>query len=169
MNVKKNKIIDNLAESFINTFNLTIPINTQQLETVINLLNGELNVINSVNYTCVTELYKDGSFIIEIPDNLDNTKVKFKVAQSIGHLVLHSSKFGAVKNESMFSHDSCSTEERYEADKFAETLILPKEQFLDILEKNIDTLGFINIKSMSDYFKVSKSLIIDRCRTLKVI
>ena len=80
MNVKKNKIIDNLAESFINTFNLTIPINTQQLETVINLLNGELNVINSVNYTCVTELYKDVSFIIEIPDNLDNTKVKYKVA-----------------------------------------------------------------------------------------
>lgn len=114
-------------------------------------------------------MHEDGSFIIEIPDNLDNTKVKFKVAQSIEHPVLHSSKFGVVKNESVFSHDSCSTKERYEADKFAKALILPKEQFLDILERNIDTLGFININSMSDYFKISKGLIIGRCRTLKVI
>ena len=168
MNRTKIEIVNNLADTFRQYFQLHIPINIKELIKTVRILDGEIKVVEDINLGASMNLNDDSSFIIKIP-KMEKNEIKYIIVYMLGHLVLYSNKFGANRGKNFFCKNNYSYEEDFFAQEFAVSLLMPKNKYYQILNKNTNQYEVVDIQSMANYFEVSKSAIIQRGKDLGVI
>lgn len=168
INRKKVEIVNNLADTFRQYFQLHIPINIKELIKVTGILNGEIKVVEDISLGVSMNLNDDSSFIIKIL-RMEKNEIKYIIVYMLGHLVLYSNKFGANRDKKFFCKNNYSYEEDFFAQEFAVSLLMPKDKYYQILNKNTNQYEVVDIQSMANYFEVSKSAIIQRGKDLGVV
>lgn len=173
MTSTKRKQINTLAESIREELKLTSPVN---LEEAIEILNGNLKYIDSpIDNKIEAKIEKDGdSFTIQVQQKEPQTRVNFSIAHEIGHLFLH---MGYLINPEMWEetgeyNDSVYyrfgySEEEYEANEFAGAFLMPRAEFLSILEDS-KIESRVDIENIANHFNVSKEAVLIRGRWLGV-
>lgn len=152
------RLIDDLAEKIIEFYKINIPI--YDIEEVVKKLGGSIKVDKNLIFN--GKLKKDNnSFIIYIP-NICKNRSKFIIAHEIGHLVLHTDKFGGIDKKNY------TNEEEFEANQFVKALLMPKQEFLYSVKKNTDDI-YVNVRNIAEEFDVSISAVINRGKFLEVI
>lgn len=93
------------------------------------------------------------SFLIDYRITTREDINRFNLAHMLGHLFLHTNYIadGALTKE--FTEDAIPHPADFEADIFAAALLMPKDKFLNIAEKNIIDSGY-NTFAIGAYFGV---------------
>lgn len=114
----------------------------------------------------------DISFSIALPTISDTYERRYLITHLIGHLLIHMNYL--IDNEKWQNIESYSDSayyrqghniENYEADEFAMTLLMNKEEFLKISKENMDN-GIYKIDDIAKHFEVPTKYVIARGRQL---
>ena len=102
-----------------------------------------------------------------IETSLSKQERTFTIAHEIGHFILHKPKIGGRFRVEDFDYKREDTEasEEPEANYFAASILVPKEEFLSLVKKVGDS--FESLGLIADYFGVSRSVIQNRVTWLK--
>ncbi|ATF11640.1 ImmA/IrrE family metallo-endopeptidase [Brevibacillus brevis X23] len=115
---------------------------------------------------------KNESFEIIIKDDKPSVRQRFSIAHELGHLFLHMGylidpdKWQRVGDyqDSVYYRYGYSTEE-YEANEFAAALLMPRDEFIKIAEKNLDQNGYY-VTPIAQHFNVSTNAVVNRGKWL---
>lgn len=174
MNRRKRELIESLVE--IIRSELSIPCPIEDIDSLVNLLGGELVLINDPLLLDgrVYKLDNDEGckFRIEINKDTSKNRKKFTVAHELGHLFMH---MGYIFNSEVWEQQKTGdcylrsgySEKEYEANEFAAALLMPKAE----LSKYIDALEGpeVNLSEVADHFNVSALAAFNRCKFLDLI
>lgn len=162
------KIINNIAEDVIDTYDIHIPIHN--INDVITALGGYLNESADI---CSSDVMKwNDGFAICIPSSYSIERKQFAVAQELGHLFLHmgykiSPKLWG-KQKNMVYYESKSPLEEYRANDFADALLMPKDVYKKVLEQY--TVGSkVQTAKVAEYFGVSVLVAYSRGKSLGLL
>lgn len=120
-------MINNIAEDVIDTYDIHIPIHN--INDVATVLGGY--VYESADICNSDVMKQNDRFVIYIPSSYSAERKRFAVAQELGHLFLHmgykiSQKLWD-KQKNMVYYESKSPLEEYQANDFADALLMPKD------------------------------------------
>lgn len=169
MNSKTIKTIDFLVEIIREKFKIEVPITN--IENVVNKLGGRVVETESYNELIDGAIEKcdDGSFIIRVSPSQVESRKKFTIAHELGHLFLH---MGYCTNENLWNDMSTEkfyrfgrSELEYQANEFAAALLMPKDEFMDLIQKYTDG-NTVDMSIIANVFKVSLSAAINRGKFL---
>jgi len=106
-----------------------------------------------------------GIFICVNSKNHENTK-RFTVAHELGHYFLHRGELqnGIVDGIELKMEEGKEDPKEDEANKFAANLLMPKELFKQLWDKEDYSIG-----SIAERFFVSESAVITRAKDLKLV
>lgn len=162
------ELIENLAEDIIQFYNIDVPL--KNIEDVVEKLGGNI-IITADKPDGVYKTHKDGFTIIYTPHIKECERVRFRVAQELGHLFLHmkyqidTEYWGSLPiGYCLKTTQVC---EEYQANIFAEAFLLPKEAYANKLIECKDKK--VDINSLAEYFGVTYRLASDRAKHLKLI
>lgn len=166
MDAETRKYISAIAQRIVDMYNISIPVN---IDAVVHKLGGEIKVCSQYDET----LRKTGDteFTIAIsPFQRQNPKRRtFAVAQKLGHLFLH---MGFITNPDLWDQQNCvvhqdsyTIEQIYQANEFAESLLMPETEYKEALDRFAEN-GYIHMSDVANYFKVSISLAVSRGKSL---
>ena len=156
-------IINNLAKTFRNVFNLDGVLTEKQLEDVIEYLGCTINIDTRQDAVIRVELIDD-NFLVSVKD-----RNKCVYGMCLGYLVLQTQMFGADKDGKYYSGIELSYKEKEDIRLFSDCLILDECIFKKQLRKNTDSNNMVNIENIAKYFDVSKSLVVRRGERLGLI
>lgn len=154
MDLGTRNMINSLTDDIISMFNIEIPIN--DMEELVHCLGGSIQV----NYTCSDgEVVKDGDgFIIKLSPFQDEKRKRFTIAHELGHLFLH---MGYLTNDELWKqqdnnvyHRMGSSEKEYQANEFAASLLMPEDEYYNVMEKFIEN-NYVDTLKIANYFNVS--------------
>ncbi|OGJ21057.1 MAG: hypothetical protein A3A82_00320 [Candidatus Pacebacteria bacterium RIFCSPLOWO2_01_FULL_47_12] len=101
---------------------------------------------------------------IYIKKALPDTRKRFTLAHELGHYVLHKKEGVKFRLDGFdYSNDSQYAKEETEANFFAATILVPQEEL-----KRLKTFFDNNLDVIADYFGVSKEVIENRTKWLKM-
>lgn len=111
----------------------------------------------------------DDGFVIYVSPFQSEERKKFTIAHELGHLFLH---MGYRINSDLWNRQKNATYYRagdslmeYQANEFAAALLMPKEAYKDVMERN--TIGNkVETSKIADYFGVSVSAASNRGKFL---
>ena len=170
------EVISNFANSLIKALELSRPYDPYL---VVDRLGGK------VEYDTITDMAIDASirkkdqdsFIIDLNKNKPFLRERFSIAHEPGHLFLH---MGFLTDEKVWNsipvddifQDSVYyrmsgnyTQEENEANEFAASFLMPKNEFVEQIQKH--TLnGRVSMLKIADYFDVSTDAAITRAKWL---
>ncbi|AMX00398.1 ImmA/IrrE family metallo-endopeptidase [Rummeliibacillus stabekisii] len=172
MNSRKRKEINKFSEQLSEILELTPPIDVYEL---VKKLDGDIVYAEDADgkeakiEKCENEDY---NFRITLPHNTSPLRDRFTIAHEIGHLFLH---MGYLVDEDKWEstptykdsayYRSGHSEEEYEANEFAASLLMPQKEFFEICRKNKKN-NIYNITSIADYFETSTDAAKNRGRWL---
>lgn len=155
--------INELAQDVIQIYQIEVPI--MSMKDIVKKMGGDIVEDDSVG------MYSDGyiekvpqedkmqcSFRIVIPSGQPENRKKFTVAHELGHLFLH---MGFMIDEDLWNKN-CNqsfnrkgdSEIEWQANEFAAALLMPKEQYKEVLDSN--TIGGqVSVSKIAEYFQVS--------------
>lgn len=161
-------IINNVAEGIIDTYDIHVPI--CNINDVVTALDGY--VYESADICNSNVMKQNDRFVIYTPSSYSAERKQFAIAQELGHLFLHmgykiNSKLWD-KQKNMVYYESKYPLEEYQANDFADALLMPK----DVYEKVLDqyTVGNkVQTAKIAEYFGVSVSTAYSRGKTLGLL
>ena len=162
------KIINNIAEDVIDTYDIHIPI--YDINNVVIALGGYVDESTDI---CNSDIMKQNDgFVIYIPSSYSAERKQFAVAQELGHLFLHmgykiSQKLWD-KQKNMVYYESKSPLEEYQANDFADALLMPKDIYKKVL-KQYTTGNKVQTAKIAEYFGVSVSTAYSRGKNLSYL
>lgn len=161
-------MINSLAKDIIDAYDIHIPIH--DMNDVVTMLGGCIEENNSV---CDSAIKKQNDrFVIYIPSSYSTERKRFAVAQELGHLFLHmgykiSQKLWD-KQKNMVYYESKSPLEEYQANDFADALLMPKDIYKKVLEQ-YTTGNKVQTAKIAEYFGVSVSVAYSRGKSLGLL
>lgn len=161
-------MINNIAEDVIDTYDIHIPI--YDINNVVIALGGYVD--ESANI-CNSDIMKQNDgFVIYIPSSYSAERKQFVIAQELGHLFLHmgykiSQKLWD-KQKNMVYYESKSPLEEYQANDFADALLMPKDVYKKVLEQ-YTTGSKVQTGKIAEYFGVSVSTAYNRGKSLGLL
>lgn len=159
------KIINNIAEGIIDIYKIHIPIN--DINDVVTTLGGYIEENKDI---CDSAIRKQNDrFVIYMPSFYSAERKRFAVAQELGHLFLHMGYKISPKlwdnQRNMVYYESKSPLEEYQANDFADALLMPKDVYKKVLEQ-YTTGGKVQTAKIAEYFGVSVSTAYNRGKSL---
>lgn len=147
-------MINSLTQDILEAFEIQIPI--QDIDGLVTLLGG--SVQTDFNFTDGAVKKEGESFRILVSPFQDEKRRRFTIAHELGHLFLH---MGYLTNEELWKrqdeniyHRLGSSEKEYQANEFAAALLMPKKEYLKIMNQNV--IGNkVNTSKIAEYFNVS--------------
>lgn len=152
-------LINNLTQDIINIYNIQIPITN--IDEVVIKLGGRIEESLDMNNISNGRIQKqDNGFIIFVSPFQSAERRTFVIAHELGHLFLH---MGYQINEELWGksdnlvfNEYINPEKELEANEFASALLMPKNKYKEIMDKN--TIGnIVETKKIADFFGVSIS------------
>ncbi|CUU46929.1 ImmA/IrrE family metallo-endopeptidase [Clostridium beijerinckii] len=167
--------INDLADKVREAFNITTPI--YDIEEVVRIFGGNILMENNLENFADAKIEKsDNSFIITVSNNQSAERKKFSIAHELGHLFLHMGycidKDMWESNENNRYFRNLSGEMEYQAHEFAAAFLMPKNEFVKVMQQNlklIDNEYIYDMDAVADYFKVSVPAAINRGKWLNMI
>lgn len=157
MDMATRNYISDLAQQVINAYGISIPVD---IENLVRVMGGNIREEVRFDDWCDGTIMKNGdnSFQIVVSPFQNAQRKKFTIAHELGHLFLHmgfrTNKEIWEKQDSTIYKRFGTTEQEYQANEFAASLLMPK----DIYKRIIDEYSInnrVDITRVSDYFKVS--------------
>ncbi len=172
MDISTKNYINELAQRVIQVYNISIPI--KNLDHIVCSMGGE--IVEKVDFDdfCDGTIIKKGadSFRIVIPKTQYPQRKTFTIAHELGHLFLH---MGFRTNpliwdmqDNMVYKRFGTSEQEYQANEFAASLLMPKEIYCKILHKYSDH-DRVDIQAVAEYFNVSIAAATNRGKFLGYI
>lgn len=163
-----NDIINNLTKDIIDTYNIEIPI--RNIDDVVATLGGCVKENSNICSSCIKR--QNDGFVIYIPSSYSAERKQFAIAQELGHLFLHmgykiSQKLWE-KQKNMVYYESKSPLEEYQANDFADALLMPKDIYKKVL-KQYTTGNKVQTAKIAEYFGVSVSTAYSRGKNLSYL
>lgn len=161
-------MINSLAKDIIDAYDIHIPIH--DMNDVVTMLGGCIEENNSV---CDSAIKKQNDrFVIYIPSSYSTERKRFAVAQELGHLFLHMGYMISPelweKQKNMVYYESKSPLEEYQANDFADALLMPKDVYKKVLEQ-YTTGGKVQTAKIAEYFGVSVLTAYSRGKSLGLL
>lgn len=172
MDISTKNYINELAQRVIEVYDISIPI--KNLEDVVRSMGGQIEERTDFDDFCEGTISKQGTsgFRIVIPKTQYPQRKIFTIAHELGHLFLH---MGFRTNpliwnmqDNMVYKRFGTSEQEYQANEFAASLLMPKEIYSDILHKYSDH-NRVNIQAVATYFNVSIAAATNRGKFLGYI
>ena len=169
MDFATQRYIDNLAEVIIKAYGITIPIHN--IDAVVKRMGGSVNEQIGLDDLYDGTIRKTGhdSFSIVISPFQSQQRKAFTVAHELGHLFLHMGfQIDPVvwenQDDTVYRRFG-SSEQEYQANEFAAALLMPRKEYLEVLQNNIKN-GRVDISAVASYFHVSNAAAGNRGRFL---
>lgn len=169
MDFATQRYIDNLAEVIIKAYDITIPIHN--IDTVVKRMGGRVKEQIGLDDLYDGTIRKTGrdSFSIVISPFQSQQRKAFTVAHELGHLFLHMGfQIDPVvwenQDDTVYRRFG-SSEQEYQANEFAAALLMPRKEYLEVLQNNIKN-GRVDISAVASYFHVSNAAAGNRGRFL---
>lgn len=168
MSDKIQQLINDLSADIIDIYDIHIPIHN--INDVVTALGGYLNENADI---CNSDVMKQNDgFIIYIPSSYSAERKQFAVAQELGHLFLHMGYKISPKlwdnQRNMVYYESKSPLEEYQANDFADALLMPKDVYKKMLDQY--TVGNkVQTAKIAEYFGVSVSTAYSRGKSLGLL
>lgn len=165
MNDKIQQLINDLSADIIDTYDIHIPI--YDMNDVVTTLGGYIEENKNICDSAIRK--QNDGFVIYIPSSYNVERKQFAIAQELGHLFLHmgykiSPKLWN-KQRNMFYYESKYPLEEYQANDFAEALLMPKDVYKKVLDQY--TVGNkVQTAKIAEYFGVSVSTAYSRGNSL---
>ncbi len=149
-------MINSLTEDIICLFNIEIPI--QDIDALVRALGGTIQTDFKYSDGAVV---KDGnnSFKIIVSPFQDEKRRRFTIAHELGHLFLH---MGYLINQEIWNrqdkniyHRVGSSEKEYQANEFAAAFLMPKAEYLKVMNENVIEKNEVDTSKIAEYFNVS--------------
>lgn len=102
-------------------------------------------------------------YIIIVNKNHPPARKNFTIAHELGHYCLHRNQKNKFEDHTFFRNKNSSTEES-QANIFAAELLMPEEEFLNVINRGVDT-----ITELSEEFSVSTLAVRVRAQQLGLI
>lgn len=161
--------INDLAQQVIKAYNITIPIT--DIDKIVSRMGGSIEVKKNFDDLCDGTITKegDGSFRIVISPHQTAQRRLFTIAHELGHLFLHmgfrtNAELWQTQHQEVYRRFG-SSEQEYQANEFAASLLMPREEYREFLNENAVN-NRINIDTVAEYFHVSQSAATNRGRFL---
>lgn len=152
----KEKIVNDIIQKYCDNRFLIDPID------IANRLGVNIVNIDESNGNCACLKINQNNTIIEMQNNLTESRLRFALSHSLGHLILN------------HGNEICDTSENYvtdaknfyckNANKFAAALLVPENKIKYLVYYSKKT-----ISEMSSIFKVSEKLLHYRLKMLNII
>ncbi len=117
--------------------------------------------VNDYNVDAILKKTGENSFNINLNPNRHINRDRFTLAHELGHLFLHmgfivdKEKWDSISTDDIiFFRDNNYSIKEYEANEFAASFLMPKDEFIEIAEENLTGNNY-NLNSISEYFRVS--------------
>lgn len=170
MNKQLRNTINEIVEVIRKEFNIQCPITN--FDKLVIDLGGEIRYSNEIQEAADATIQKIGdSFIITVSENDSYTRQRFSIAHELGHLFLH---MGYLIDEEMWNKNQENTylrklsgEMEYQAHEFAAALLMPRDIFISVMNKNYDGNKYYDMSKVAEYFNVSLEAAINRGRWLE--
>lgn len=169
MDIFTRDYINELTQRIIIAYNIKIPITN--IENIVHQMGGVLEEKFNFDDLYDGTIKKTGntSFYIAISPFQSEQRKAFTIAHELGHLFLHmgfqiNPFLWERQNETIYKRFGAS-EQEYQANEFAASLLMPKELYRDILNKSLDG-NRVNISKVADFFNVSITAATNRGRFL---
>lgn len=163
---KRTEEIDSIIQNLSISTGIFYPKNT--LEEIAEsagakVIYGDLsNIGNNISGAILYEDEKDKKNpTIYINSENPITRRRFTLAHELGHLFLHNGKKLRIDNLNYFGDDSKTISEETEANYFAASLLMPKDNLLDKIDE-----GY-TIQEIAEYFGVSEAAAGNRIKWIK--
>lgn len=161
-------IINNVAEGIIDAYDIHVPI--CDINDVVTKLGG--CVWESADI-CNSDIMKQNDgFVIYMPSFYSAERKRFAIAQELGHLFLHMgyiiSPISWNSQKNMTYYRSKSPLDEYQANDFAEALLMPKDVYKKVLVQ-YTTGNKVQTAKIAEYFGVSVSVAYSRGKSLGLL
>lgn len=161
-------IINNIAKDVIDTYDIHVPI--YDINDVVKVLGGCIEEDSNIYSSAIKK--QNDRFVIYIPSSYSAERKRFAVTQELGHLFLHmgykiSQKLWD-KQKNMVCYESKSPLEEYQANDFADALLMPKDVYKKVLEQ-YTTGSKVQTAKIAEYFGVSVSTAYSRGKSLGLL
>lgn len=169
MSDKIQQLINDLSADIIDIYDIHIPI--RDINDVVTALGGYIEESTDICNSGGIKKQNDG-FVIYIPSFYSADRKQFAVAQELGHLFLHmgykiSPKLWG-KQKNMVYYESKYPLEEYQANDFAEALLMPKDVYKKVLDQY--TVGNkVQTTKIAEYFGLSVSTAYSRGKSLGLL
>lgn len=168
MSDKIQQLINDLSTDIIDTYDIHIPIH--DMNDVVTTLGGYIEENKDICDSAIRK--QNDEFVIYMPSSYNVERKQFAIAQELGHLFLHmgykiSPKLWN-KQKNMAYYESKYPLEEYQANEFAEALLMPK----DVYKKVLDQYAVGNkmqTAKIAEYFGVSVSTAYSRGKLLGLL
>nr|WP_320194265.1 ImmA/IrrE family metallo-endopeptidase [uncultured Desulfobacter sp.] len=139
-------------------------------------LNGRVVYdIHDHNTDAYIEKIDNEKFCIHLNHNRHPKRERFTLAHELGHLFLHmgfiidQDKWDSIfqLEENVFYRDNTYSKDEYEANEFGAAFIMPKQEFLDVAENNLNNNQY-SIEPIGEYFDVSNDAVLNRGKWLGI-
>lgn len=161
--------INDLAQQVIKAYHIAIPIT--DIDKIVSQMGGSIEVKKNFDDMCDGTIIKDGrsSFRIVGSPYLNDQRRLYTIAYELGHLFLHmgfrtNAELWQTQDQTVYRRFG-SSEQEYQANEFAASLLMPREEYREVLKKNAVN-GRIDIATVAEYFHVSQSAATNRGRIL---
>lgn len=161
-------MINNIAKDIIDIYDIHVPI--CNINDVVTVLGGRVEENNGICSSAIKK--QDDGFVIYIPSSYSTERKRFAIAQELGHLFLHmgykiSQKLWD-KQKNMVYYESKYPLEEYQANDFADALLMPKDVYKKVLEQ-YTTGNKVQTAKIAEYFGVSVSVAYSRGKSLELL
>ncbi|MGR0277737.1 ImmA/IrrE family metallo-endopeptidase [Marinomonas dokdonensis] len=127
------------------------------------------------NISGMIERKEDNKFEITVNKKHGEYRQRFTIAHEIGHFILHRHLMGtgitdnvAYRTDGDMKNSKIKPSHEAEANRFAASLLLPKEQVVDKFKEMTGSVDN-KISQLADYFEVSLTAMTIRLKTFRLI
>lgn len=162
------KLIDSLTQDIIEAYTISIPL--VDIDAFVEELGGK--VIKETGISDGSVQKTGDSFVIKVSSFQDERRRRFTIAHELGHLFLH---MGFRTCDELWQsskevyYREGTSEQEYQANEFAASLLMPKREYLNIFKSNTAADHTVNIMAVADYFNVSIEAALNRGKFLELI
>ncbi len=176
MTNNRRRQINELAETIRRESNLNTPLNLEQLRNFIEELGGhlEFDELNDDIDGIIRKNVNNFQILLSNANNVTEERKKFTLCHELGHLFLHMNYLDeeAWNNSDDYEDTAYArngySEEEYDAHEFAAALLMPKEEYKEVVKNNTEN-GICNISHVSNYFGVSLEAATNRGKWLGIL
>lgn len=157
MNAGEREFINELTEAVIQHYNIQIPIH--DIYEVVSQIGGKVDANCTIDDVLDGSIKKVGnSFVISIVPYQPPNRINFTIAHELGHLFLHmgyniNQQLWEKQDESPYYRFG-STEKEKQANEFAAALLMPKDLYVQVMDKYTDG-NIVDTAKIAEYFHVS--------------
>ncbi|RJR44061.1 MAG: ImmA/IrrE family metallo-endopeptidase [Desulfobacteraceae bacterium] len=168
MDSARRSYINRLGEIIREVAEVKTPVD---VETLAKSLGGSVTKKSSLDYEAKVEKEGDG-FKITLSKKAFEARKRFTIAHELGHLFLHMgylldedkwNKTGVYSDSVYYRHGH--SQEEYEANEFAGSLLMPKAEFISVAERHCANNKY-SVLPIAKHFDVSVDAAITRGRWL---